>query len=246
MDYVSRMNAKYDFKYPRAIMTIHEAFEKLTTYVDSSDPDTTLPNLIHMFQTAEGLRAAGHPDWMQLVGLLHDMGKIMFLWGNEADGQVGKAEGPQWALGGDTWVMGCKLPDCTVFPEYNKLNPDMQEARYNTELGIYQPHCGFDNLTFAYGHDEYMYNMLVANQATIPYEGLAMVRFHSCYPWHTGGAYRQLMTEKDYETMQWVLEFNKCDLYTKSNDASKINVEELWKYYDALIAKYNLAGPLKW
>ncbi|RYH31805.1 hypothetical protein EON65_01960 [archaeon] len=120
-----------------------------------------MPNLIHMLQTAEAIRKAGLPDWFQLVGLLHDMGKIMFLWGGAEDGQVGKAEGPQWALGGDTWVLGCRIPDCTVFPEFNALNPDMSDPRYNTELGIYSAHCGFDNLNFAYGHDEYLYQMLV-------------------------------------------------------------------------------------
>lgn len=33
------------------------------SYVDSSDPDLDLPNLLHMLQTAEGIRKAGHPDW---------------------------------------------------------------------------------------------------------------------------------------------------------------------------------------
>ena len=59
----------------------------------------------------------------QLVGLLHDMGKIMFLWGDKETGQIGKSDGPQWALGGDTWAVGCKIPDTVVFPEYNALNP---------------------------------------------------------------------------------------------------------------------------
>ena len=27
----------------------------------------------HNFQTAEGIRAAGYPEWMQLVGLVHDV-----------------------------------------------------------------------------------------------------------------------------------------------------------------------------
>jgi inositol oxygenase len=45
-----------------------------------------------MLQTAEGIRKAGHPDWMQLTGLIHDMGKLMFLWGTEKDGQVGKTQ----------------------------------------------------------------------------------------------------------------------------------------------------------
>ena len=85
-------------------MTVREAFDLLENYVDCSDPDSTLPNKIHMFQTAEGIRKAGHPDWMQLMGLVHDVGKIMFLWGGREDGQEGTATGHQWALGGDTWV----------------------------------------------------------------------------------------------------------------------------------------------
>lgn len=117
----------------------------------------------------------------------------MFLWGTSEDGQVGKAEGPQWALGGDTWVVGCAIPSCTVFPEYNQLNPDMQDPKYNTgrksiftmfavmllyaELGMYQEKCGFEKLQFAYGHDEYMYRMLVRthvsmNAIALPYYSL--------------------------------------------------------------------------
>jgi inositol oxygenase len=97
------------------------------------------------------------------VGLLHDMGKVMFaLGGVREDGQHGTAESPQWGLGGDTWVVGCRIPDCAVFPEFNSLSPDYNDPRYNTELGIYEAHCGLDNVKFAYGHDEYMYQMLVS------------------------------------------------------------------------------------
>lgn len=31
---------------------------------------------------------AGEPDYVQVVALIHDIGKIMFLWGAEEDGQV--------------------------------------------------------------------------------------------------------------------------------------------------------------
>jgi inositol oxygenase len=89
----------------------------------------------------------------------------MFLWGDEHCGQKGTAEGPQWALGGDTWVVGAKIPDCVVFPEFNSLNPDMSNAIYSKQLGIYEPHCGIDNLFFAYGHDEYLYQMVVSSIA---------------------------------------------------------------------------------
>jgi hypothetical protein len=70
-------------------------------------------------------RAAGEPDWLQLTALIHDMGKAMFLWGCAADGQEGSADGAQWALGGDTWVVGCRIPDSAVHAEFNALNADM-------------------------------------------------------------------------------------------------------------------------
>ena len=164
VDFYDRMAQKYSFDNGayRRLMNIEEAFLELENYIDASDPDMDLPNLLHLLQTAEGIRKAGHPEWMQLVGLLHDMGKIMFLWGDEADGQDGYSpNGKQWALGGDTFVVGASIPDdAVVFPEFNKLNLDMQNPKYNTKYGIYAPNCGIDGLKFAWGHDEYMYRML--------------------------------------------------------------------------------------
>lgn len=207
------------------------------------DPDTELPNMIHMMQTAEAIRAAGRPDWFQLVGLIHDMGKIQYLWGTPQDGQEGSATGPQWALGGDTWVVGCAIPDGVVFPQYNALNPDMGDSRYNTKFGMYQPNCGLKSLTFAWGHDEYMYRMLLHNKTTIPEEGLAMIRYHSLYPWHTRGAYSHLLVEEDESMKRWVLDFNQFDLYTKANSVP--DPTKLWPYYQGLIDKY-MPGKLRW
>eukprot|EP01042_Synura_sphagnicola_P000208 gene208-211_t len=246
-------------------MSIYEAFSALQDYVDSSDPDVELPNMIHMLQTAEGIRKAGKPDWFQLVGLIHDMGKIMFLWGDDSIGQQGTANGQQWALGGDTFVVGCRIPDSIVFPEFNSLNPDMQNDMLNTELGIYTPQCGINKLRFCYGHDEYLYQML---------QGLDMIRYHSAYCWHSGGAYRCFMTEEDHDTLKWyrdgkegrrkpvtqaqpetilpipsflpyfaVREFNAFDLYTKGGRGLERTVEELWPYYQSLINKYFPNSP---
>ncbi len=243
MEFNKRMEEKY-FKFNHAKMTIWEAFEALKGYVDASDPDTELPNLEHMLQAAEGARKEGLPDWMQLIGLLHDMGKIMFMWGEAADGQEGTADGIQWALGGDTWVLGCAIPDTgIVFPQFNHLNPDMKDPRYNTKLGIYTENCGFKNLKFAFGHDEYMYQFLVHNKSTLPEEALQIVRLHSCYAWHTGKNYRFLMDEDDHRIEPLVNKFNTFDLYTKSDE--RPNVEELRPYYQALIDKY-CPGTLEW
>jgi len=247
--FYQKMEEKYSFENgrERCKMTIEQAFEKLDKYVDASDPDLDLPNLLHLLQTAEGIRRAGHPDWLQLVGLLHDMGKIMFLWGDGEDGQDGyNPNGKQWALGGDTFVVGCKLPDdAVILPELNSLNPDMSDPRYNTQCGIYEPHCGIDKLMFAWGHDEYMYRMLVANKCTIPREGLDMIRYHSAYPWHDKGAYKHLMAPEDEERIHWVKLFNRFDLYTK-DQTNDLEIENLWPYYKNLCAKYGLDGELMW
>ncbi|GMF29730.1 unnamed protein product [Phytophthora lilii] len=119
----------------------------------------------------------------------------------------------------------------------------MSDPRYNTDCGMYEPHCGFKNLKFAWGHDEYLYQMLKFNETTIPEEGLAMIRYHSCYPWHNKKEYTHLMSEEDHELLDWVLEFNKFDLYTKAD--VRPDVEKLWPYYQAIIDKY-LPGKLSW
>lgn len=54
-------------------MSIFEALDLLDTMVDESDPDLDLGQLDHLFQTAEAIRRDGKPDWMQLVGLIHDL-----------------------------------------------------------------------------------------------------------------------------------------------------------------------------
>lgn len=57
--------------------------ELLNTLVDDSDPDTDLSQLDHLIQTAEAIRRDGKPDWMQVVGLIHDLGKLLFVFGSE-------------------------------------------------------------------------------------------------------------------------------------------------------------------
>jgi inositol oxygenase len=44
-------------------MTPWQALDFLNTLVDESDPDIELPQISHLLQTAEAIRADGHPDW---------------------------------------------------------------------------------------------------------------------------------------------------------------------------------------
>lgn len=76
----------------------------------------------------------------------------------------------------------------------------------------------------SWGHDEYLYNV-VKHQSKIPDEGLAMIRYHSFYPWHKEGAYYKLMNDHDMEMLKAVKAFNPYDLYSKSDEIPM--VEEL-------------------
>jgi inositol oxygenase len=57
------------------------AMEYLNQLVDESDPDTSLSQIHHLLQSAEALRRDKKPEWMILVGLIHDLGKILTFFG---------------------------------------------------------------------------------------------------------------------------------------------------------------------
>ncbi len=210
-------------------MSIWEAMEYLNTLIDDSDPDIDLPQIEHLLQTAEAIRTAGRPRWYILTGLIHDLGKILCLW-----------DEPQWAVVGDTFPVGCRYSDKIVFHEAFSENPDTQDARYQTELGIYQPNCGLDQVLMSWGHDEYLYHVV---KDYMPLPGLYMIRYHSCYPIHREGQYGQLMNEQDREMFKWVQDFNQYDLYTKRDE--RMDVAGLRPFYEDLIAEY-FPAKLKW
>src|SRR6185437_2518935 len=119
----------------RQRMGIWPALEYLNTLVDDSDPDTDLSQIEHCLQTAEAIRRDGHPDWFQLAGLIHDLGKILCLYGE-----------PQWAVVGDTFPVGCAYSDEIVFGEFFADNPDRDVPELQTKYGIYSDRCGLDNV----------------------------------------------------------------------------------------------------
>jgi len=209
-------------------MPVWDAFDFLNQLVDDSDPDTDLDQLQHLLQTSEAIRRDGHPDWMVLTGLLHDMGKVLCLFGE-----------PQWAVVGDTFPVGCKHSEKIVYSEFFKYNPDSANEKYNTQYGIYSPNCGVRNVHMSWGHDEYVYHMV---KDYIPESGLYMLRYHSFYSQHREHAYHYLMDKHDEEMFKWVKLFNPYDLYSKS--PSPPDWKQLRPYYEDLVAKY-LPATLK-
>ena len=226
-DFVLNKKENY-LKFDKKKMPVWDAYQFLNQLVDDSDPDTDLDQFQHLLQTAEAIRNDGHPDWMVLTGLLHDMGKVLCLFGE-----------PQWAVVGDTFPVGCSYSDKVVYPEYFVNNPDISDERYNTKYGVYKPNCGLRNVHLSWGHDEYVYNMVKDN---LPEEGLYMLRYHSFYAWHREGAYDHLLDDHDRKMLKWVKLFNPYDLYSKNPIPPDWN--KLRPYYEELIAKY-LPAELK-
>lgn len=202
------LKARNDFhNKTRARMGVWEAMEKLNTFIDECDLDTQESHMTNLLQTSEALRRDGKPRWMQLVGLIHDLGKLLFFYG---------AEG-QWDIVGDTFPVGCAFDDGIIFgKESFKNNGDYNNHIYSTKSAIYSPGCGLDYVMLSWGHDEYLYH-IVKDQSPIPAEGFAMIRYHSFYPWHREGAYHELMNEHDKKMLEAVRAFNPYDLYSKSD-----------------------------
>lgn len=209
--------------------SIWEAAEFLNTLVDESDPDTDLSQIEHLMQTSEAIRRDGHPRWFVFTGFVHDLGKVLCLYGD-----------PQWAVVGDTFPVGCAYSDQIVFPEYFQANPDSKNPQYQDLYGIYEPNCGLDKVHLSWGHDEYIYR---AMKNYLPEPALYMLRYHSFYAAHKHGAYRHLMSQHDEEMFEWVRKFNPYDLYSKG--ATKPNLRELRPYYDDLIAEF-CPGQIAW
>jgi inositol oxygenase len=220
-DFVQQKRAEYLPKQKRR-MGIWEAMEFLNTLVDDSDPDTDLSQIEHLMQTAEAIRRDGHPRWFILTGLIHDLGKILCLFGE-----------PQWAVVGDTFPVGCGYSNKIVFEEFFAANPDFQNPVYQTRCGIYEPNCGLSQVNLSWGHDEYLYQVA---KDFLPEPALYMIRYHSFYPWHKEGQYDYLANDQDREMLTWVRAFNPYDLYSKT--VVRPDVVALTPYYQDLIAEF--------
>lgn len=206
----------------RGKRNLWDALEYLNTLVDDSDPDTDLSQIAHLMQTSEAIRADGHPRWFVLAGFIHDLGKVLCLYGE-----------PQWAVVGDTFPVGCRFSDKIVFSEFFSENPDSQVPEYSSRLGIYEEGCGLNNVLMSWGHDEYIYQVA---KNYLPTEALYMLRFHSFYAAHRENEYQYLMDGQDREYFKWVHAFNPYDLYTKSTEPP--DAKALRPYYEDLVSEF--------
>ena len=233
-EYVLRKIAKYTDSNVTT-MSMSRALELMDSFIDPSDPDATNENSIHAYQTAERMRKA-HPNnrELQVTGLIHDLGKVLFSFGESSIAVVG-----------DTYAVGCEFPKSIVYYNTMSSNPDTTHKVYSTPNGIYEPGCGIENLILSFGHDEYLYRVLQNNKNhKLSQRYQNMIRFHSFYPWHTGKDYIHLMRPGDDALMQDVLEFNTYDLYSKE-DTEFVLTDDIKTYYANLMDEF-FPDTMRW
>jgi len=143
--------------------------------------------------------------------------------------------------------VGCAFDPAIIYSSkpYNTFegNPDSKDPIYSSKYGIYSPNCGLDNVMISWGHDEYLYQV-VKDQSTLPDEALAMIRYHSFYPWHKEGAYKHLMNEHDEKMLEAVQAFNPYDLYSKDDGVP--DPVALKPYYMELIDEFFPKRVIRW
>lgn len=264
---------KFDKKYK-----IKDVFPLLNKVKDSSDPDTSLPQIIHGYQTAEAIKKnlfdnneieninisdlfsnedwflldnkyktlyndikfidfyknINNWDWLILVGLIHDLGKILVL--DEFGGF------DEWFSVGDIYPLGCNFHSSNIYYEkkFHKLCNDYDKFYNNIDYnGLYKKKCGFDNVEMTFSHDYYLSQSLSKSQTNLPYEAIYIIKYHSFYSWHTPRnnirGYEDLANDNDWKYLPLLKLFQKFDLYSKS-DSEKNNFN--YNYYDDLIEKY--------
>ena len=228
LDFVLRKKTQY-LSLRRRRMGVWEALRALDRIHDASDPDLALSQLDHALQTAEALRAAGEPEWLVLTGLVHDLGKVLCLFGE-----------PQWAVVGDTFPVGCAFSKRIVHAELFEANPDLRDPVRSTRLGIYREGCGLDRVHMSWGHDEYLHQVLLHH---LPEPALYVIRYHSFYAQHREEAYDFLLDAKDRRLMPEVRRFQAFDLYSKQ--PTRPDSEKLRPFYEDLVARY-LPDELYW
>ena len=134
VSHVKQMLQIHCERFDKCKRSIWDIIQLQDQIIDESDPDLNQRQILHAFQTAEFVRKL-YPDqdYLHLVGLLHDCGKVLLL---EPFGSL-----PQWNVVGDTFPVGTEFSDRIVYADFFESNPDKPVG-----LGIYEANCGLDNV----------------------------------------------------------------------------------------------------
>eukprot|EP01083_Nonionella_stella_P048668 129974_1 len=174
---------------------------------------------------AETARSQGHPDWLQLIALFHELGAAVKVLDTHTGNQV---ELYDWTISSRSRVVGCKVPQRATFGEFHHLNTDEDDSRYNTDTGIYQEHCGLDNVFLQWTGSEYMYYLLKHNNTSLPKEALACLRYNLLGDFHEHNENNTIANKDDEDMLPFIKEFDalRRSVRLKCVDCEDLTVDE--------------------
>lgn len=203
------------------------------------------------FLMAEAARDEGLPDWVQLVALFHELGEAVKKLDPNNTGKMADSI-YDWTISTRSRVVGCATPDCATFSEFRHLNTDSLDVRYNTDTGVYESNCGLDSVMLVWSGAEFMYHLLRHNNAALPMEALAMVRYFLLGDWHEHNEYTSITDEYDNDMLPWVKDFDRLRRKTRLEcldcvDLSDEQCTQLWEsHYSRIAAKYDCDHLFEW
>ncbi|OQR92997.1 inositol oxygenase [Achlya hypogyna] len=224
----------------RAVWSIDDACRALLALYGEAHCRCDSRVLKHMLHDAEAVRAAGHPDWLQLIVFLRGLGLLFLLWADEDTVKLRSTSVAQWLHATPTWATGRPIPDTIAHAALNELNPD-----HSKPSATYEAHGGLAQVIMPWTPEEYMYHVLLGNDASLPEDALPALRYFSCDVWHTHEAYTDLASPADGDVQDLLRELHTDRQSPSATDLARMDVDATLPYYLSLSAKY-LPPVLRW
>lgn len=251
VDYVRSMRENY-LRFDICSMTLKEALDK-ARFIDAGMVEfatayASPSNLCSFcFHTAEWLRRHGEPDWVQFLGLVYSLGRVVKLIEPRVPSHS-EDSAHDWTISTQDWVLGCDLLPSCVSSELSWADQDKPE----TQKEIYDLSCGLDNVLMTWSSQEYVAELFRHNKVIFPEEALAMLRLASLRSWHSAGKYKHLSNDKDEDLIPFVADFDEALEQAQFDAMERPTLEDkdcdrLWfHYYRAIAEKYGADGILRW
>jgi len=234
-DYVRSMRDRYlSFSLGRrSLIGALDMADSLDAFPVSMDPGRSLRQCC--FGTAEAVRKAGHPDWLQLVGLFCHLGGIV----KAMDDNVSLTRADEdydWTIARSTLI---------------EADSHLGGRDYRTGRNAMRSEDR-KGLLFAWTGPEYMYHMLRHNsEVDIPDEGLHLLRLTSLSQSSPLDKVKECYHGLDEDGLEEAFDlFAEWGQLVRSDHLVKCSREDcefLWKeHYQDIAIKYNACGEFDW
>ncbi|KAL9181536.1 hypothetical protein ACHAXT_010341 [Thalassiosira profunda] len=257
-DYVASMKERF-LNFSLGKVTLLEALGWIDSFPAhpfhawaDDEPVQSAPSLRTLcFLMAEVAREEGLPDWVQFIALIHELGEAVKILDPTHTGEMAESI-YDWTISSRSRVIGCKIPQRATFREFRHLNMDEDDARFASDTGVYQEHCGLENVSLMWSGCEYMYHLLRHNNTLLPDEALELLRYHLLGDWHEHGEYSSLTNEHDADVLPFVQQFDSLRRRVRLRcvDCGNLTDDQcnyLWDSHYALIAgKFDCDRVFDW